>query len=150
MNSGGDYDPESTLKSLAFMLGWSNVPPREVLERSLNELRNKLTREKQQESERALAAIVESQKFQMERNQAREERDEIRGELKGWMKTYPPSICSAHRQVNLECALCNPVLRQRDALVGVVQARRIHCCGTRDNLCKDCLREQKALSEVGR
>ena len=148
MNSGGDYDPESTLKSLAFMLGWSNVPPREVLERSLNELRNKLTRKKQQESERALAAIVESQKFQMERNQAREERDEIRAELKGWMTTYPPSLCSAHRQVNLNCRMCNPAIRQRDALVRLVQTRLIHCCNSGEP-CEDCLREQKALLELG-
>lgn len=145
-----DYDPVSTLKSLAFMLGWSNVPPREVLERSLNELRNNLKRETQQESARALAAIVESQKFQMERNQAREERDEIRAELKDWMKTYPPSICSAHRQVNLDCRLCNPAIRQRDALVGLVQTRRIHCCGSKENRCEDCLREQKALMEIAR
>jgi chromosome segregation ATPase len=34
-----DYDPESTVRSLAVMLGWSNVPPRETLERSLRELR---------------------------------------------------------------------------------------------------------------
>ena len=36
-----DYDAASTVRSLAGMLGWSNVPPREVLERSLREERRR-------------------------------------------------------------------------------------------------------------
>lgn len=51
----GDYDPVSTVKSLAYMLGWGNVPSREVLERSLSELRRKLTLEKEQANTRATA-----------------------------------------------------------------------------------------------
>lgn len=38
---GRDYDPVSTVRSLSVMLGWVNVPPREVLERSVSAIRQR-------------------------------------------------------------------------------------------------------------
>ena len=153
-----DYDAVSTVKSLAYMLGWENVPPREVLERSLNALRHRLAAvEKEAETWSNRAAIAEpnvhrlqtdAHKLEMERNQARDERDEIRAELKDWMKSYPPSICSAHKQVNLECGQCNPAIRQVGLLTSALRVRIAACdCGA-NSLCRACGVARDALQEV--
>ncbi len=152
-----DYDAVSTVKSLAYMLGWENVPPREVLERSLNALKHRLAAaEKEAETwsnraafaEPALQACqVDKNKFEMERNAARDERDEIRVELKGWMKTYPPSLCSAHRQVNLGCRMCNPAVLRLETMVTAMRVR-IADCGC-SGQCKDCFRDLEMLRLEG-
>lgn len=38
------------------------------------------------------------------------ERDAARNKLRQWMESHPPSICSAHQRVRLDCRVCNPAL----------------------------------------
>lgn len=56
--------------------------------------------------------LPEFHKQEMQLHAARDERDEIRAELKAWLKTHPPSLCSAHQVLDLSCRLCNPALRR--------------------------------------
>lgn len=60
---------------------------------------------------------VDNERFntlEMQLEAARVERDVARADLKGWLTTHPPSICSAHQVLDLACYRCNPALHERD------------------------------------
>ena len=61
--------------------------------------------------------------FISERDTLNAEVERLRVELVKWHETHPPSICSAHDRVQLDCPICNPALamlktarEERDAL----------------------------------
>lgn len=70
--------------------------------------------------------IDEIHKLQMELEAARTERDEARAELKGWLETHPPSICSAHQVLDLACPLCNhAVYKNEQAQAACAEMRSV-------------------------
>lgn len=54
-----DFDAKRTVKSLAGMLGWANIPPRQTLERSLSAERTKFKAEVKELCEKLAAAKEE-------------------------------------------------------------------------------------------
>lgn len=75
-----DYDPTSTLKSIASMLGWMNVPPRETFEAEIRAMRANEARLKRHVS--TLCALLNGVAVNAQLDErCREIRDTIKKEI---------------------------------------------------------------------
>lgn len=86
--------------------------PREIAE--LNERLESFAERVSNAEQAAREAIERTHKLEMQLEAVRDERDEARQELKEWLRGHPPSVCSRHQVLDLQCEICNFALYQRN------------------------------------
>jgi hypothetical protein len=152
---------ESPMTSWCECCGYGKPPPGLVEWRTEKIRADKAVAHSTEMESRSWAAEHEktllTEKFhkqEMQLSAAREERDEVRAELKSWLNDHPPSSCSAHQILDLKCPICNFAVRERDqALAACAEMRSVlEACGAEKFDCSvDGARIDHALSsEAGK